>query len=191
MFSGTLSKTRILALLSLLLSVTTICRASNITYDVNFFVSIEYTTVSGDITTDGVVGTLGQSDIVGWNLNISRFESTFLLTPTTSNALVSGLDLSATASELLFNFNGADEGYLQIFDASASAGVCYTATFGCHNIPSQIPGSIAIQLGNIGVEIFESGTQAIGTVVPEPATWALWSMAGVVGCVVMKCRKSS
>src|SRR5580704_4409413 len=72
--------------------------------------------VSGFIRTDGTIGTLGGADFTDWNLLLTVGANTFDLTgPLSGNdssVFVSGLDASATANDLLFNFSGPGSGYL-------------------------------------------------------------------------------
>ena len=69
--------------------------------------------VTSDIVTDGTIGGLAQSDFVDWNLLLDNGPKTFdLLGPLSGNN--SGFfdhagagDLSASATQVLFNFSGS------------------------------------------------------------------------------------
>lgn len=78
---------------------------ANTVYNVDQSVGIG--SVTGQIVTDGTIGVLAASDIVSWNLLLYDGSSTFDLLASNSQFGESGSDLSATATELLFNFSGA------------------------------------------------------------------------------------
>jgi len=120
--------------------------ASAITYKVNESVKgnanvPSYTqtgTIVGTIKTDGKIGVLAASDILDWKLTLSDAGKTVTLTGPLSgnNSAVnfSGSDLSATATQLLFNFKGADGGLLGIQNKkllfSGAQYVCYATNQG-------------------------------------------------------------
>jgi len=125
----------------------TVVRANEITYTVNDAVGAG--NVTGFITTDATIGTLATGNILDWNLIVNDgTDPTFnLLGPTSGNnsgVAVSGADLTSTATQLLFNFSGTDNGYLLFANPFApnSGGpyVCFHAInlFGC---TFQDPGS--------------------------------------------------
>jgi hypothetical protein len=77
-------------------------------YNVNR--SIGAGSVVGSITTDGALGTLARSNILGWTLTISKgdTEGAFTLqSGSNSDLLVVGGLLSATASTIDFDFSGS------------------------------------------------------------------------------------
>jgi hypothetical protein len=133
--------------------------------------------------TDGTIGILGAGDIVNWNLLLSDGTVTFALTapsPGVEVDDVDGSDLSATASQLLFNFS-AGSGLFAIFelDGSYLPGVCFSAQANCSSYDGVGEG-----IGE-SVMIFSdpqytslSGTDVIATS-PEPATFALLR-AGII-----------
>jgi PEP-CTERM motif len=98
------------ALLSLLLGAAFLCSASTITYNVNL--TIGAGSVTGDIVTDGTIGSLVGANLVDWNLLLNDGAATFdLLGPLSggnSSFFFNTDDLSATASQLLFDFSGSD-----------------------------------------------------------------------------------
>jgi len=98
------------AVLSLTLGVASLANATNITYTVDQ--TIGAGSLTGDIVTDGTIGTLVQSDVIDWNLLLNDGTNTFDLTGPLSggNSLFSDNapgDLSATATQLTFDFSGA------------------------------------------------------------------------------------
>src|SRR5437763_125477 len=65
--------------------------------------------VVGTITTDGATGVLSVGDITAWDLELNGAGASFHLT-SPNNAYVSGVDLTATAQYLYFDFSGSDGG---------------------------------------------------------------------------------
>jgi hypothetical protein len=156
------------------------CTAAVITYEVSR--TIGAGSVTGFIETDGTIGVLNTSNILDWNLKLNNGTNTFdLLGPlsgSNSAEQVVGADLSATATQLLFDFSGGD-GYMILQAPTLFSGFNFWCAQGgtsiqCSNEP---PGGTEI------VNVFPaaanqftdlSGTIALGTTgVPEPASWAL------------------
>jgi hypothetical protein len=81
--------------------------------------------VSGYIKTDGKIGVLAPTDILGWNLLLNDGTDTFDL-PGGIIFGFSGSDLSATATQLQFDFNGSDNGEFLISDGSLDFNVCFS-----------------------------------------------------------------
>jgi hypothetical protein len=176
-------------LLSLVVGAASPCSAASITYDVNQ--TIGAGGVTGDIVTDGKIGTLGLSDIVDWNLLLNDgTNTTDLLGPLSgSNSTVIVLpspnpNLSATATQLLFNFSGSPTGNPTagelIFESTAipiDGYLCFNSVGCTQALPFPPPGTGVEQLsatsigggfGNFqGTEL--TGTQAIGTATAVPA----------------------
>jgi hypothetical protein len=161
-------------------------------------------TVTGFIETDGTAGILNTSNILDWNLVVTSGGQTLNLTGplsgNSSNVLGSSLgnDLTATPSNLLFNFGSADAGYL-LFQTNGLFGsgaqyYCDAATnqnFVCAAGEDLVPVSAfdpsydpsgPLQ----GNQII--GSVAGGTVTPEPGYWALLSVA-VAGLIWLKRRR--
>jgi hypothetical protein len=171
----------------LVLGAASPCSAASITYGAGG--------VTGHIITDGKIGTLGQSDIVDWNLLLNDGTNTKdLLGPLSgSNSVVFVVlpsSLSATATQLLFNFGVTDiliRGSGFIFESAAGSDhgyLCFNSESCVSGIPSPPPGTGVEQListtaGNIQSTDL-TGTQVIGTAAtpsstPEPSTLALLS----------------
>ena len=151
--------------------------AGDLSYDVNLSFGAN-STLTGDIVTDGALGTLTAADFVDWNLLLANSsDSVSLLGPLSganSNVQLGGTDVTATPSTINFNFNEVDNGYL-IFESIGTpiSFVCFgPGTNGCDFTQ---PGS------GIGDEINSSdasrqytqlsGVQAIAS--PEPSTFWL------------------
>lgn len=161
---------------TLMLSVASVSRADPIEYSVSQTVGAG--SVSGYIETDGTVGTLTTANILDWNLEVANASSsTDLLGPLSGNNSgvdVVGSGLSATADDLLFDFNVDGFAIFQgptLFDGIDL--VCYQGgnpNGGCTGDgPSQeiVDGPQGPNEHNFGL----SGTQVIGTVAtPEPAS---------------------
>ncbi len=103
--------------------------ANNIAYRVNQ--TIGAGSVTGVISTDGTIGILGQANITGYNLLLNDGVNTFDLSCCNFFPF-GGSDLSATATQLLFNFSGTDGGVVEIADPSLDLQVCFStvACFG-------------------------------------------------------------
>jgi hypothetical protein len=92
-----------------------LCSAGPITYDVSETVGAG--SVTGTIETDGNTGVLAQGDISAFNLLVNNGSGTFDLTNLNAAPTVNGSDLTATATQLSFNFGAGDEGYV-LFEAN-------------------------------------------------------------------------
>jgi hypothetical protein len=117
--------------------------AAPITYSVNE--PIGSGDAVGTIQTDGTLGTLAKGNIVSWNLQVNGAgASTTLVSDGTSTVLLEGIDLTATPTELLFNFSGTDGGYFA-FQAN-NPGVFSGNKYVCFNSTSNVckPGASAV-----------------------------------------------
>ncbi len=151
------------------------CAAGDITYNVTE--KIGAGTVKGDIVTDGKSGVLSTADIVNWNLQLTGVGASTTLTSVggASAVLLEGGDVTATSTKLLFNFSGADAGYL-LFQANPGvfSGTKYfcvdTTSNVCNAGASVVPGSVFDSSAQF--ELF-SGDQVIGTAGPVLPSAAL------------------
>lgn len=181
--------------MTLILGAATLCSGASITY--NVAQTIGAGGVTGFIQTDGTIGVLNASNIAGWNLLLTDGANSIDLTPSVTggnsavfNVIGSGDNaLSATSSELLFNFGGSTP-YGLGFDTSISLGyndyllldqgAYATNDFAvpgagqgvdASNSPTGFPFSVL------------SGTQVIGTAAssaPEPSTFALLAVGAAL-----------
>jgi PEP-CTERM motif len=168
-----------------------VCRAGPITYNINQ--TIGAGSVTGTIQTDGATGVLVATDITAWNLELNGVGASFNLTNLNSGVFLTGSDVTATATNLFFNYSGTDSGHL-LFQVSFGNGSNYycnspSLTTLCFQGASVVP-----QAFNNPSAQFASltGNQIIGTapaaVIPEPASMALLSV-GLVGLGALRRRR--
>ncbi len=130
--------------------------------------------VTGVVVTDGTIGTLSSTNILSYNLLIDDgpYPPYNIVSGSNPDLFLSGSDLSATASQLVFNFSGAPGGLFGMNDPSGDFGVCFVAggPGGCFTVLAPSSGAalrFAIA-GTMPPPTFEteftslSGTQAIG-----------------------------
>jgi len=96
--------------LAVLLMGTGVCSAGPTTYSVDR--TIGTGTITGFIETDGSLGVLGAGNFVDWSLLLNVGTDTYTLygpsSGNNSSVYVQGSDVTATATQVLFNFNGSD-----------------------------------------------------------------------------------
>jgi hypothetical protein len=160
----------------LLVAAAGIASASTITYSVSKTAGLD--SVTGTITTDGALGTLSYGNIVNWDLTITDDDSgSYTLTGPTSGddseLGFSGSDLTATSTDLAFDFSGNDGGYM-FFEPPPIIGrdfVCFAANTNYCNDSN----SIVIVLAQDTQQFtLESGDEIIATAAtPEPLSFLL------------------
>jgi hypothetical protein len=171
--------------IALLLS-TVLCSAATITYGVDQTVGIG--SVTGFIETDGTIGVLGAGNILNWNLLLNDGSTTFdLLGPlsgSNSQFGVSGSDLSATATEMVFNFSGA--GWAMFQAPTLFSGFDLWCTQGTIQCTSSTGTGEVLTTSGANQFTALSGMQVIATV-PEPSTLSLLGL-GMTVMVLWKVR---
>lgn len=153
-------------------------KASDITYDVNLPFGVGG--IVGTITTDGNTGVLGASDILGWNLIGTGNGASFNWLNTNSGVAVGNNtdvfnpnagtpDLTATATDIFFNFSATDGGYL-VFQTSPFYGGQTYLGFGAENQSDVFQGLAVVPINQGDPSTIskpESGNQIIAVAVPE------------------------
>ena len=134
--------------------------------------------VVGTITTDGATGVINPSDFIAWDLELSGPGSTVTITSNDAQHAVygQGVDITADATNVSFNFSAGDGGFL-VFQQVMGSGQtywCVNSNNGtCNDNESVVPQGFmdpsAQFATRTGVQVIESATGAT----PEPATWAL------------------
>lgn len=155
--------------------------------------------VTGIIDTDNTIGTLSQSNIINWNLLLNDGIDTFnLLGPLSganSKLLISGNSFSATATDLLFNFNSINSDVVLFQNPNTGSG----KNFWCIKIGTcggpATGESVAITFGNLQ-NSSQSGLTSIATsaeaqAVPEPFTIIGTIIGGTTALRMRKKLKST
>lgn len=145
------------------------------TYNVNQIFGSAGSAV-GTITTDGTLGVLNPTNVTSWDLTLTDGSSSTTLTPLNSTVGwgayntggVSNVDFTATSSSLLFDFSGGDAGSWGF--SGISGQLCLTSYTNCFAYPAI--GTYAVGGNGLNFSV-ESGTQVIGSAVPEPSSLAL------------------
>ena len=158
-----------------------------ITYNVSN--SVGGGSISGTIETDGTIGILGSTNILDWNLLLNDGTSTFTNTgPLSGNNsqlfFTATTNLTATATQLLFNFSGPTGGVM-FQNPTIGSSINYWCM--------QVGGSVCVGGSFVGEGVFVSktlqtsgfeGTRVIGTAgassVPEPTSVSLIGLGGAV-----------
>lgn len=141
--------------------------------------------INFSITTDGTLGVLTAANFVTWNFVIDGPQSgdDFTYVPGNSVVNIFGSALTATASELRFNFADPNGTYFQFAEFPLGAGGerhfwCLETGFGCTgNGLGPANAEAAYSVGGyvtqprFGLATIATANTTIG--VPEPAAWAL------------------
>lgn len=143
-------------------------------------------TISFSLTTDDTLGVLGSNNITNYAITITSGLDVSVYNPGNASMFVFGTALTATATDLNFDFNGAANSFL-VFNRGPGLGDHYCfETSGCSGVFNSAESFRFGQSGQFQGEQRE-GIQAIASIaavqpgVPEPTTWAmmLLGFAGV------------
>jgi hypothetical protein len=180
----------LIALIFAAIAAPTVLRADDIVYSVNH--AEGSFGVTGTVTTDGTIGTLSSTDIIGWDLTLNSSPA-LTLDPGSSTVVLVGGALSASATQLVFNFTSGFNDNLQFNDSTSSS---------WWHVVSQPPNlgynEIAELTGLGGAQYsYISGTQAIAdqgvpTRTPEPDTSSLMLIGiGLLGLMMLRRKRIS
>lgn len=139
--------------------------------------------VHRSITTDGTIGALSSANIVDWTIEVMDGSgSTFIfqgpLSGNNSGVSSGGSQLSATATDLIFDFDfPTEDGAYLLFMASTAVGQGYCLQLNrCFDFDGPAEG---FNLGTNGLQrsarsgAFSLGSVAAVSAVPEPSSWAM------------------
>src|ERR1700722_3004412 len=112
--------------------VAAVAPANATVYNVNETIGLG--AVIGTITTDGATGTISPSDFTAWGLQLVGLGVTTIITSadTGAKAWGQGVDITADATHVSFNFSGNDSGFLVFQDGMGSGNTywCVNSTNG-------------------------------------------------------------
>lgn len=151
--------------------------------------------VVGTIETDGTIGLLNAANILGWTLDIDDGDGSGVFTMiggTNSGLLLSGTLLSATLTDLVFNFGGSN-GFALFQSPSPGSGQNWWCVEGL-NSNCAGSGNSTESVNRFGNPTFavRQGSMSIGTTVtsvPEPGTLAILSL-GLLGLGALRRKQA-
>ncbi|MDO6693560.1 PEP-CTERM sorting domain-containing protein [Aliiglaciecola sp. 3_MG-2023] len=139
--------------------------------------------VTGSITTDGFLGTLATNNIIDWDLTLNDGSNTFnLIGPgnvgTNSDLLINGSSLTATNTDLLFDFSGV--GLVLFQNPFTGSGINFWCVEGVNSACASSGSSTeSLYLSSMSY-VVNSGVVSIASTssqsVPEPLSLALLCM---------------
>ncbi len=158
---------------ALLLAVSTAAYAAPVTYAVNE--TAGGYSAHGTVTTDGAFGYVSTSNITAFAFTVSNGSTSNMYTytvgssaPTNGSVFLQGLDLSANANALFFNFGATDGGGVAFSDPTASNFLCLVSS--SNVCVSGITGNILIGVNaNYVGSTTANVQQVIGLTVPPTA----------------------
>lgn len=134
-------------------------------------------TVDFSATTNGTIGVLDTNDFTGYSITLTNAGGTVNLNPGNSlNSYFMGTALSATATELIFDFSGDGLILVDDYDIGGQNAFCLdtlAAPRTCFDTP---PSNIIVVNGAFSTQN-RTGQFVLGSVasaaVPEPESWAM------------------
>ena len=160
------------------------------------------------ITTDDTIGVLAKGNILDWTITLTRgARTTTLFGPGDDNSIVdiSGNALTASATQLSFDFGGADNSYVLFMNTDGSDISTFrslwtiqtSGSFTSFRDPKEVIRFAFLPDGDPYItEAARSGVVAFASVVgagpvPEPATWAMMIAGfGLAGAATRRARRS-
>lgn len=168
-----------------------VASAAPITYNVNQAIGLG--NVVGTIQTNGAIGDLSQSDILGFMLTVSGPGASVQLSEMDSIFREEGNNLSATASDLIFDFSGAS-GFLLFQKDQFGTGMKYYCNSSVSGTCFQGASAIPESFNSVSAQVeARAGRQIIASVgmVPESGTWAMMLVGfGMMGAAIRYRRKA-
>jgi len=155
------------------LATAALCGAANANITYNLNQTIGAGGVTGDIVTDGTIGVLGSTNILDWNLNLNDGTNTVNLSKSNSVLdIFTALGLSATATELLFDFSSSGEVIFESTAIPTDGYLCFISSSFCTGSPPPAGSgeevvSATTNNGNLQIT-FLSGTRVIGIAATLP-----------------------
>lgn len=153
-------------------------------------------TATLSVTTDDTLGVLRAANILDWTIRLTLGANTSTLfgpdSGDTSAVQVRGTQLTATATNLLFNFSGPLNSYLLFQSNVGDRSLYCVQTTNCFD---QNQGEEIINLGptfTVFDRDLETGVQVLASVtpaVPEPASWAMMMLG--FGCMGYAMRRTN
>jgi len=184
----------LLAVAGLLFVVmTTNAASAPLTYWLTNFGSLQNGwTVTGHITTDGTIGTLGQSNITAWDYTATDGGSTFTGASTTSGAFINNFtDISADSTNFLINGEYGD--LMLVADADYSNLINWSYNLNMYN--GQAPAGTLIWNSDPSGQYVGGNWAIASSAVPEidPAGigWVLALVTGALGLLERRRLKTA
>lgn len=147
-------------------------------------------TVNISITTDGTIGVIGTANILDWTISmVDGLDSFTLLGPlsgSNSQVLIQGAALTATASDLLFNYDAAGSPFGLFQSPAISSSIlfyCFQVNGGFNfSGPGEAidprPDNSYVSSARSGMQVIASATTTVAT--PEPSAIGL-ALSGLIG----------
>ena len=154
--------------------------------------------VNLSITTDDTIGVIGDGNILDWDITVTQGLDVFSIEgpggANNSTHLISGSGLTATATDLYFNFSVSGLALFQSPFVGAGQTFWCVQNNGCFDFAGPAEGLLSTANFNTFSRQSYQGNQIIasagGGVVPEPATWALMITGfGLAGSALRSARR--
>ena len=151
-------------------------------------------TLQLSITTDDTIGVLSAGNITDWTFTITNGGGTATLNAgNSSNTYFSGTALSATASDLRFNFGGIGHIQWDNFGTSGNDALCLDTPGAAFTCIGGAPRMVVVANGVLDSSSIQ-GSYVLGSLaagVPEPSTWAMLILGFLgVGSAMRRSRQA-
>ena len=164
-------------------------QASAQTYDGTL--TIDGLTSTYSITTDGTLGALTGSNIASWGVTMSSTAGVVTFTNGPGSLVFSGSSLSATTTDLLFNYGVSGVNYLIFCSFNCRHFLDFETNDGfADNAAMRFDNGTIVRVGQTSIQSIASRPGTIGAV-PEPGTWAMMLLGfGAIGFSMRRRRKA-